>query len=53
MVATVYTQPMTKCDKPSDDGPLPNEDDVLRRLMQMPPDPKRKKLKKAAKKPAK
>jgi len=39
--------------QPQADKPLPNEDEVLRRLMQMPPDPKRAKLKKAAKKPAK
>lgn len=39
--------------KPAPQTPAVNEDQVLRRLMQMPPDPGRKKLKKGTKKPAK
>jgi hypothetical protein len=53
MLATTYTPAMSKQAKqPEADEPLPNEDDVLRRLMQMPPDPRRTKAKKG-KKPAK
>jgi hypothetical protein len=45
---------MTKRDNQSDSAPLPNEDEVLRRLLAMPPDPRRTKPpKRAAKKPAK
>lgn len=39
--------------KPAPQTPAVNEDEVMRRLMQLPPDPGRKELKKRIKKPAK